>query len=170
MLGGTLICQCYSSLINEQEIPQEQSARSITNRPSSHSITVSPESSSPGPAPPRSKSANDNKSLAASLKRKVCSTEKRIMDSSVRLERIRGTPTPKKSAAGSLSDGPSVPSSSSRDRSSDSAPARKKKNSIDSAEVPVKGGDASGLGEKKRHAETQKGLSCSDCGARFRLR
>jgi hypothetical protein len=91
------------------------------------------------------------------------------MDSSVRLERIRGTPTPKKTAAGSLSDGRSVPSSSSRDRSSDSAPVRKKK-SIDSAEVPVKGGAASGVGQKKGHAETEKGLSCSDCGARFRLR
>jgi hypothetical protein len=91
------------------------------------------------------------------------------MESSVRLERIRGTPTPKKTAAGSLSDGPSVPSSSSQDRSRVSPLARKKK-SIDSAEVPVKGGEASGLGQKKGHAETEKGLSCSDCGARFRLR
>ncbi len=87
----------------------------------------------------------------------------------MRLERIRGTPTPKKTAAGSLSDGPSVPSSSSKDRSRVFPLARKKK-SIDSAEVPVKGDAASGLGQKKGHAETEKGLSCSDCGARFRLR
>ncbi len=87
----------------------------------------------------------------------------------MRLERIRGTHTPKKSVAGSLSGGASVPSSSSRDRSSDSAPVRKKK-SIDSDEVPVKGDAASGLGQKKGHAEAEKGLSCSDCGARFRLR
>ncbi len=92
------------------------------------------------------------------------------MDSSVRLERIRGTPTPKKTAAGSLSGGPSIPSSSSRDRSSDSAPVRKKKKIIDGAEVPVKGDAASGLGQKKGQADTEKGLSCSDCGARFRLR
>ncbi len=169
-LYSTLICQCYSFLINEQEIPQEQSARSFTDRPCSHSITVSPESSILEPEPSRSKSANDKKSLAASLKKKVCSTEKRIMDSSVRLVRIRGTPTPKKTAAGSLSGDPSVPSSSSQDRSSDSAPVRKKK-SIDSAEgVPVKGGAASCVGQKKGHAETERGLSCSDCGARFRLR